>query len=241
MKQNTVKLLIGLIIIIVGLNLILHAANVKFTLFFNGWWTIPLIIIAISSMLKDGIKLGNFGFLIVGLWLLATQRGWTPEGLPGKSIAGGVIIVLGLLFIFSPRTYSTTNSKTDRRSHNPHSRAESANTTTQESTSSPSYTAIFSGQEIRNTTDALDGCTMLALFGGLSADFRNAQIKSDIMIDASAFFGGIELHFPPTVRVVTKATPLFGGVDNKTHEPFDSNAPTVTVRCLAVFGGVDIT
>jgi len=30
-------------------------------------------------------------------------------------------------------------------------------------------------------------------------------------------------------------------VDNKTRAPHAANAPTVTVRCLAAFGGVDIT
>jgi len=237
MKQNTAKLLIGLIIILVGLNLILHAANVKFSLFFKGWWTLPIILIAISSVLKDGVKLGNFGLLLVGLWLLGNQRGWVPKGVPNTFIAGGVIIIFGLLFIFFPRKSDTTNTE------NPHARRQHAFSTSakQDAAFNPSYTAIFSGQEIHNTTDDLDGCTLLALFGGLSADFRDAQIKGDIMVDASAIFGGIDLRFPPTVRVVTKATPLFGGVDNKAREPLDSDAPTVTVRCLAVFGGVDIT
>jgi predicted membrane protein len=82
---------------------------------------------------------------------------------------------------------------------------------------------------------------LFALFGGLTVDFRDARIDHDIMIDASAVFGGIDLMFPPDVRVVTRATPLFGGVDNKTRAPHAANAPTVTVRCLAAFGGVDIT
>ena len=89
-------------------------------------------------------------------------------------------------------------------------------------------------------TENLDGSTLFTLFGGLNVDFSNARIDHDIVIDASAIFGGIDLRFPDNVRVQTKATPLFGGVDNRSKNPADPQAPLVTVRCLVAFGGIDI-
>jgi len=240
MKQKTIKLLIGVIIIIVGLNLILHAANVKFNLFFEGWWTIPIMVVAIASILNEGIQLGNFGLLLVSLWLLAKQRDWIPTWFHSKYIAGGMIVIFGLLFIFSSRKNETTNSETASRTTESSRRFNFFTTAKEDTTPNPSYTAIFSGQDIRNSTEKLDGSTLFAFFGGLSADFRNAVIDHDIIIEATSIFGGINFRFPSTVHVVTKATLLFGGIDNKAQEPEDRNSPTVTVRCFTIFGGIDI-
>lgn len=198
------------------------------------------MVVAIASILNEGIQLGNFGLLVVSLWLLAKQRDWIPTWFHSKYIAGGMIVIFGLLFIFSSRKNETTNSETASRTTESSRRFNFFTTAKEDTTPNPSYTAIFSGQDIRNSTEELDGSTLFALFGGLSADFREARIDHDIMIDASAIFGGIDLFFPKNVRVVTKATPLFGGVDNKAREPENINSPTVTVRCLAVFGGIDI-
>ena len=251
MKQNAAKYMIGLIIVVVGIGIILKAAGIEFSLFFEGWWTLPIIIVAVVSMGSGGIGPGNFALLLIGAWLLANQRDWLPQWFNSAYIIGAAVIGFGLLFIFNPRKDEDGPESPDR-SHEAYQREtprqardqsgyKGSNSAHKDMDSHPSYTAIFSGQDIRNSTDNLDGSTLFALFGGLSVDFRDARIDHDILIDASAVFGGIDLMFPSNVRVVTKATPLFGGVDNKTRPPRSVDAPTVTVRCLAAFGGVDIT
>lgn len=252
MKQNAAKYIIGLIIVVAGIGIILKAAGIEFSLFFEGWWTLPIIIIAVVSMSNGGIGPGNFALLLIGAWLLANQREWLPQWFNSAYIIGAAVIGFGLLFIFNPRKEEETSGERPSRSHEPHhheaprqsrqhEEQKSGISSQQDTGAHPSYTAIFSGQDIRNSADNLDGSTLFALFGGLTVDFRDARIDHDILIDASAVFGGIDLMFPPNVRVVTKATPLFGGVDNKTRPPRAVDAPTVTVRCLAAFGGVDIT
>jgi|GEM_PF-505957 len=255
MKQNTAKVLIGLIIVGVGINLILKAAGIEFSFFFNGWWTLPIIVVAIVSMTSGGVGPWNFGLLLLGFWLLANQQDWIPQWFNSTYVVGAAIIGFGLLFIFNPRHQEDSQEREhveqDGRSYRSEGRRESHenrgqdrystnSTSKRDDTVNPSYTAIFSGQEIRNSADNLDGSTLFALFGGLTVDFRDARIDHDIIVDASAVFGGIDIRFPSNVRVVTRATPLFGGVENKAKEPLDHSVPTVTVRCLAAFGGVDI-
>lgn len=245
MKQHTAKWVVGLVIVFIGINLILKTAGIEFSLFFTGWWTIPIILIAIISMSGTGVGPWNFGLLVLGSWLLANQRGWIPDWFNSAYVVGAAIIGFGLLFIFNPRqqVQQQDHDQPHKASHQ-HTgayRDHSGGSRKRDESENPSYTAIFAGQEIRNEADRLDGCTMFALFGGLTVDFTDAIIDHDIVIDASAVFGGIDIRFPANVRVVTRATPLFGGVDNKTVSPANSLAPTVTVRCLAAFGGVDIT
>jgi len=258
MKQDTSKLVIGLVIILFGLSLILRTAGVEFTLFFTGWWAVLMIVIAIISMVSGDVGPGNFALLSLGAYLFADQRNWIPQWFNSAYLIGAVVIGFGLLFIFGPKKEQET-SRSDSyqsRSHSHNHRENSGahrdphvreRTSRDRSTKrradgdpNPSYTAVFSGQDIRNTASDLDGCTLFALFGGLDVDFRDAVITRDIVIDATAFFGGIDLKLPQDVRVITRATPLFGGVDTKRDTPESDDLPTVTVRCLVGFGGIDI-
>ena len=53
------------------------------------------------------------------------------------------------------------------------------------------------------------------MFGGVKCDLRNAIIESDVVINVSATFGGIEIYVPSNVKIEIKSIPIFGGVDNK--------------------------
>lgn len=241
MKHQSAKWAVGLVIVFMGLSLILRTAGIEFSPFFTGWWTIPIIVVAIVSMSGSGVSPWNFGLLVLGSWLLANQRGWIPDWFNSAYVVGATIIGFGLLFIFNPRQQTTDREQEVRSRPRAEQRFSATETRKSDGSSNPSYTAIFAGQDIRNVTENLDGCTMFALFGGLSVDFSDAVIDHDILIDASAVFGGIDIRFPANVRVETRATPLFGGVDNRASKRAKTIAPTVTVRCLAAFGGVDIS
>ncbi|OHD62981.1 MAG: hypothetical protein A2101_04395, partial [Spirochaetes bacterium GWF2_52_7] len=189
MKQNTAKVLVGLIIVFVGINLILKAAGIEFSFFFTGWWTLPIIIVAIVSMTSGGVGPWNFGLLLLGFWLLANQQDWIPQWFNSTYVVGAAIIGFGLLFIFNPRHQEDSQEREhvdpDRSSYRSEGRRESHESRGQspystnssskrDNTDYPSYTAVFSGQEIRNSADNLDGSTLFALFGGLTVDFRDA-------------------------------------------------------------------
>jgi predicted membrane protein len=236
MKQNTARLLVGMIIILAGLSLILKASGIEFNLFFTGWWAALMVVFAVLSILRGNVGPGNFALLIAGMWLLADQRGWIPQSLNTAYVLGAAIIGFGLLFLFGSKK-EPKESDRPRRDHYQQKRTTPRSHNSEES---PSYTAIFSGQDIRTKATSFTGASLFALFGGLTIDARDALITHDCIIDATALFGGIEIRLPDDVRVQVQATPLFGGVDDKTRAPMNPNAPIVTVRCLAAFGGVDI-
>ncbi|MFA7370403.1 MAG: LiaF domain-containing protein [Sphaerochaetaceae bacterium] len=222
MKQKNLQLLIGLIIVVIGFLLIF--TNVLSNLKSGTWWAIILAIVAIGSIVRNGVNFGNLILIFIAISLFFNRWNWFPTWFRGKNLVGALVVVVGLFFLLGKRQRGD--------SYEPSKREDSAN--------NPSYTAIFSGQEIKNSSKELDGTTLLALFGGLKGDFTEALIDEDIVIDASAIFGGIELFFPSSVKVESQSTPLFGGVENKTKPPLEKEAPTVTVRCLSLFGGVTI-
>ena len=78
------------------------------------------------------------------------------------------------------------------------------------------------------------------MFGGVKCDLRNAIIDSDVVINASSTFGGIEIYVPSNVKIKIKSMPIFGGVENKAKTKTDENSHTIYINGTAVFGGVEI-
>ena len=66
------------------------------------------------------------------------------------------------------------------------------------------------------------------------------MIQHDIVINANASFGSIDIYVPPYVNVIVKSTSIFGGASDKTMKHADVNTPRVYVNCVCLFGGVDV-
>jgi predicted membrane protein len=223
MKQKNLHILVGVVIIALGLLLIFPGTS---NFLRNGnWWALILIIGAIVSIVKNGVGIANLAIGFIGISLFFRRWSWFPSWLRGRGLAGVIVVIVGLVFLFSVRA---------RQKGVVYATGEDVEG------NSPSYTAVFSGQQIKSTSDNLDGTTFFALFGGIKCDFSLALIESDIVIDTTAIFGGVELLFPPGINVEVRSTPLFGGVENKKQPPLNEGAPTVTVRSLSLFGGVTI-
>lgn len=103
--------------------------------------------------------------------------------------------------------------------------------------------ALFSGVKSRNISKNFRGGSLVAIFGGIDMDLRDAcLLNKGASIDVTAAFGGVNIIVPPEWKVVVKGIPIFGGWSNKTRGKNDDNldAPILTLHCFAAFGGVDI-
>jgi predicted membrane protein len=109
---------------------------------------------------------------------------------------------------------------------------------------SNSIMAVFSGGKRKIDSADFKGSDVLAIFGGVEIDLRDAKISGEqAVIDVNATFGGVEIRVPETWSVVVKTVAIFGGVDDKTIPPKpDPNvpAPRLVLTGTAVFGGVSI-
>ncbi len=100
--------------------------------------------------------------------------------------------------------------------------------------------AIFDGAELRSRATAFRGGSMLAWFGGVAVDLREAQLAPDAHLRLHALCGGIAIKVPEGWRVRSNLTALAGGVDVRVPEPEDPAAPTLTLDGSALFGGVAV-
>jgi len=107
---------------------------------------------------------------------------------------------------------------------------------------------ILGGGDHVFTSQTLKGGSITALLGGGKIDLRRASCEGDeLVIDAFAFWGGIEIVVPYHWKVNIQGTPIMGAVENKTSsidniDGIEVNLPpkTLIVKGSAIMGAVEV-
>lgn len=85
--------LLGIILLVIGVIILLNALDlIPVNIFFNGWWTLFLIIPAIMSMSRQGVTAGNTILLVLGIGFLLQEQGWNVT----RYIVPAVFIIIGI-------------------------------------------------------------------------------------------------------------------------------------------------
>ena len=225
MRKRIGSVLWGVAFIIAGLGFAGNAFGIwDFDIFFDGWWTLFIIIPAIISMVENGPNTGNSIWLIVGGVLLLSAQDIIDGRIVGKLFFPVILVLIGFSIIFGNRVRQSV----------PQSAFASVPVG-----GVPGYNAIFSGNDVRWPAEQFTGASLSAVFGGVTLDLRNAIITEDAVINSTCIFAGIDIYVPQNVQVKVAGVPVFGGVDNKAANAAP-NAPTVYVNSTCIFGGVDI-
>jgi predicted membrane protein len=100
---------------------------------------------------------------------------------------------------------------------------------------------VFSGMEVRPRISNFRGGSVTAAFGGANIDLRDSALAQEgARLELTAAFGAIDLIIPQNWKLDIDGIPLFGGWSNKTSPSSATEGPVLTVRCLAMFGGIDV-
>jgi hypothetical protein len=103
-----------------------------------------------------------------------------------------------------------------------------------------SLVAVFDGIDLRSRAKAFRGGSMLAWWGGIAVDLREAELAPGARLSVHTLFGGVAIKTPPSWRVESCVKALFGGVDATTPARDDRDAPVLTVEGMALFGGIAV-
>ena len=234
MKKNFGILLVGIVFLVFGgTYVVARLMGYDPPFFFDGWWTLFLMVPAVISMVETGVNIGNTIVLVLGALLLCWEQEWI-ENMNFTLILSVLMVVLGgyliiRVFVGKPQKVSQTTLfgkelqwRIDGRDM-------------------PSFTAIFSSISVRNTSRSLLSATCSAIFGRLRVDLSETVITHDVTIFCNAVLGQVTVFAPRNVRIVCRNVPLLGGVQLRAESlPPDAAAPIVTLDCTTVLGGVDI-
>ncbi|MFR5985061.1 MAG: LiaF transmembrane domain-containing protein [Bacilli bacterium] len=224
--NNIKNILWGIILVIIGVIIGLNTMGItNIDIFFDGWWTLVIIVPCFIGLFTNKDKTGNIIGLLVGVILLLGMQNIIDFNLIWKLLLPSIIVIIGLSLIFK----NTFNSKIN----NEIKKLNNKNTKNNE------YCATFSGQRIDFPNEEFKGATLNSVFGSITCDLREAKIKEDVVINASSVFGGIDIIVPDDVNIKIKSNSIFGGVNNKKKNNEDKKY-TIYVNASCLFGGVDI-
>ena len=259
--QVTPQLVFGLLIVFVGIVFTLDELGVAGATGYLRYWPSALILIGVLKLLQardgGGAFVGLF-LTLVGGWLQAEEldlirlslRDVWPIGL---ILFGGYLVWQGLTKrptappVPAPPQFDPmppidasfgsggwepapreTVTDTSPRPAAPHDN------------SAMTVVAIMSGVTRGNNSPAFRRADVFAFMGGCEIDLRKAAINGEAIIDLFCLWGGIEIRVPDDWTVVSQIVPLMGGVDDKTRPPQTAGAHRLTLRGMALMGGVEI-
>lgn len=221
------KAIWGIILIAIGALLALRALDIiDFEIFFDGWWTLFIIVPCTIGLFTERDKMGNLVGLCIGLGLLLASRDVLSFGMLWKLILPLVVVAIGIKLIIG--TFRTRESEKIKQRI-----AEKAG-------DSAAYCSTFSGQEVNFDGQEFHGVDLTAIFGGIDCDLSRAIITEDAYINITTVFGGVDVILPPDVNVKLNGTGIFGGMSSEKHKNSDPTRPTVYINGTCIFGGAEI-
>lgn len=196
-------------------------------IFFDGWWTLFIIVPCFIGLFKEREKTGNIIGLLIGIALLLACQDILNFEIIWKLAFPAILVIIGLSLIFKDTINSEVNKEIKKLNEN--------------KTKDGGYCATFSGQNLNFDGEKFSGTDLTAVFGGIKCDLRNAIIEDDVVINVSSIFGGTEIYIPEDVKVKVKSTSIFGGVDEKKKNKIESaEAHTIYINAICLFGGAEI-
>lgn len=223
--RSYVKYVLGFVLIFIGIILGLNAFGItSINIFFEGWWTLFIIIPSLIGLIEDKDKTPSLIFLILGIWLFLASRDLIEFGLLIKLLLPALLIAIGLLIVF--KDVLNINNKDIKK--------------LEKNSNDNNYYAIFGSQKIDFDKEKVNNIDAKSFFGDIKLDLSNANIEKDIVIQTLSIFGGIDIYVPNNVKVKIKSLPFFGNVEDKTQKNNTEKEITIYVDAICIFGGVEI-
>ena len=226
--KNLNRAIWGAILVVAAVIIALNSFGViNFNLFFDGWWTLFIIVPSFVGIIKDKKKGGAVFGLCIGILLLLCSQDIITWDMLGKIIFPLIVAIIGFKMIFSSfkknKKFKIDDTiKKIKFNENDLQRS----------------VAVFCGAELDFNGVVFEGADLITVFGGIDCDLRKAIIEKDTAIKVVCIFGGVDIIVPDNVRVVNNIPTLFGGVDVINRN--NSYEHTIYVDGVCIFGGVDI-
>lgn len=226
-KQGIVtpRLILGLTLIAIGVIYTLERLGYADAEQWIRWWPAILVVAGLGKLLFPGSSAGRWtGLLIagVGVWLLGEEL-----DLIGESFFDWwpvILILFGIRFVAQGLFGRRRRIESDAHAVN--------------------AMAVLGGGARTNTSADFRGGDLMVFMGGYEIDLRQARIQnSPAVIDAFAFWGGLDIRVPDDWTVTVRGIPLLGAFEDNTSvrdEAIPGPEQELVVKGFAIMGGVEI-
>jgi predicted membrane protein len=224
------QFVLGIMIIAVGVVFMLDNLDIIYAGSILRYWPAILVVFGASKIAQARNGSGQiFGWIIVAVGaLMLLDRmdfisfrvwDWWPV----------VLIIVGLNFL--------RGSWARKRALSEHPFRDVA----ADSDSYIKNMALMSGVKRIITSKEFRGGEISAMMGGCEIDLRDAEMKgNEAVIDVNIVMGGIELRVPMGWSVAVEATPIMGGVEDRSYPAKDGLTKKLILTGTIIMGGVEI-
>lgn len=221
------NILWGILLIAIGVIISLRILGfIDVNLFFDGWWTLFIILPCGVGLVTEREKTGNLIGLCVGIFLLLCCQDVLDFSLTWKLLVPVIIILIGAKLVLKG-IFGNKSAQAMQQIQANGGQMKYGN-------------ATFSGADMNFAGEEFSGAELNAIFGGVKCDLRDAIIQTDCVINATAVFGGIDIFVPDGVNVKVSSTSIFGGVGDKKKANSKDNPHTLYINATCLFGGLEL-
>lgn len=200
-----------------------------FNIFFDGWWTLFIIIPSAISLITEKEKLSSLGFLAAGVILLLAAQNVFSYEVAWKMILAVFLVVVGIIIIVKSLFHSNNDKEVEKKIRE-----------FDEDKTMDSQIAVFSGSDRTYKDEEFGGSNLVAVFGGVDLDLRKAKFTKDTIIRAFCMFGGIDIKVPEDVKIKVRSRFVFGGASDERKGETNKGKYTIYIDATGGFGGVSI-
>ena len=170
------------------------------------WAPLILVVAGVMKLTSPTGRVGRLGGTVligVGVFLLAGNLGWTDLGL--FNLLPLIPLLVGLRLLLGPPRVQAV-----------------------ESFHTLGTFVTMGGLARGNNSAHFRGGDLVAVMGGVDLDLRQARItEGPAVIDAFAFWGGIDIKVPEEWTVRVEGVPLLGAFEDSTHRPVEREEAVV--------------
>ncbi len=214
----------GFVFIIIGVIFGLNALDITdIDIFFNGWWTLFIIIPSFINIFKKEDKVGSFIWFMIGIVLLLACNDYISFEIIGKLFFPAILVIIGLSIMFK-NTFEHKISKEIEKAR-------------EKDNNDDIISGIFKEEVV--SEDEAKNTSLEAVFGSVKYDLTDAKIKKDIVLKVTAVFGSVKVIVPEGVNIKFKTSGIFNDHINKAGK--SDSKYTVYVDSFALFGSVIVS
>lgn len=199
-------------------------------IFFDGWWTLFIIVPSVVGLFTDKEKISSLMFLVVGVILLLAAQNVFSYDTAWKVIVAVILLAVGIGVIAKGIFRGKSDKEIEKKVHD-----------LSDGKAMDSQVAIFSGSDRVYNDEVFSGSNLVAVFGGVDLDLRNAKFTKEVVIKAFCLFGGIDIIVPEDMQVKIKSGFIFGGASDERKGDASKGKHTIYIDAVGGFGGISVT
>lgn len=225
-KSSLIRAFLSIVVVALGGVLLLKnldIINISWDIFWGTVWAAGFVLSGLVNIFNYRNKTAwIWGLLLVAIGILI---GLNSYGIVDVSIWKVfwpvVLIAAGLAMMFNTSPKGVKRSKKLNKDNAGNEKI-----------------ACFWGEEDAVKGDYTGG-SLVAIFGGVDLDLRQAKIKDGSVIEIFTFCGGVNITLPDDVIIENEVRGFLGGTDDKTL-PKDSVKKTLYLKGECILGGLEI-